>query len=74
MNHLMSVGLVFNFVGAILLAISFKPISNEGTHTSNNGKTSPFVLVGYDKWRFRVGIWIIAFGFFLQLITVFFKF
>ena len=74
MHYIISAGLVFNLVGAIMLAFSFTPISNEGTHTSNNGKTSSFVLVGYDKWRFKVGIWVIAFGFFLQLITVFFKF
>jgi len=74
MNDLMSIGLVFNFIGAILLAFSFRAISGEGTHTPNEGKTNPFVLVGFDKWRFRIGIWVIAFGFFLQMITVFFRF
>ena len=65
-------GLFLNFFGAIEIARSFTAIDNGEKHTANNGKSRNFVLVGYDRGRFRFGVGILAFGFVLQLIAAIF--
>ncbi len=66
------IGLILNFIGTILLAFSFSPSEKVGTHTSNNNKTTDFVLANFHKWFFRLGIIIMLGGFLLQLLAVMF--
>jgi len=64
------IGLAIGFIGAIFLAFSFKPIEDIGDHITDNGQKSPFCLVSYNKWRFYIGISMLAFGFLIQILSI----
>lgn len=60
-------GLIFNIIGALFLAFSFKATENVGTHENEKGKTTDFALVNFNKCRFNCGILFILIGFIIQL-------
>lgn len=63
-------GLIFNFIGAIILAFSFRAAEDTLIIEDIKEEAGPFTLVRYHKWRFRIAIFLIISGFLLQFIGV----
>jgi len=67
-----SIGLILNFLGAVLLAFSFSASEKQGDIIEDSGKKRDFVLCDFHKRLFRVGISIMSIGFLCQLVAVLF--
>lgn len=62
-----NIGLIFNLVGTIMVAVSFEPYPAKGApYTSENGKIKYVAHFNYPK-LFYLGLIILIFGFVFQL-------
>ncbi len=62
---LTQIGLVLNFVGTVLVALSFGQLRNGGYTENEKGKRFEFSYL-IHPWWFRVGMFLLAIGFLIQ--------
>jgi len=68
MNLINLIGLVLNFAGTFLVAISFGSYpGGVGGHLVDNGRRTPIAYL-LHSWLFKIGIGLIILGFAIQII------
>ena len=63
------IGLSLNFLGAILLALSFVAGEDQGDTENDKGKIRKIYLPSFYKTRFYFGVTFLVFGFLFQIIS-----
>jgi len=58
------IGLILNFLGTILVAFSIRKGSVEAWKDSKNKRED---MASFKLWKFRLGIWVLALGFPMQI-------